>query len=97
MEHVVFFPAAAPAPPPSRGTTTLDDTGLSDTCVRAAEAGAGGTDCSPTGTTVVHIGPPLPDNPTGIRRVGAETDTVRCSDLPDAPLTSCSTSEGEDR
>lgn len=94
-------PAASrtPAAPAGRThtRTVLETQGLSGTCVRAAdgEAGAGGAQCAPAGATVLHVGPELPDNPTGIGRVGVEADEVECSDVPTLPLIACSSSQGE--
>ena len=92
-------PAPAARERRERTTTRLADAGLSRTCVTTPDgtAGAGGAHCSPTGRTVLHVGPPLPPNPTGIGRVGVETSKVGCEELPALPLTSCTTTEGEPR
>jgi RNA polymerase sigma factor (sigma-70 family) len=75
----------------------LGTTGINDTCVRAGEgAGAGGAGCAPPADTVLYVGPPLPENPTSIKRVALELDNLECADVPTTPLTQCST-EGEDR
>lgn len=89
---------AAPTPV-AHTSTVLEKGGVSGTCLRTAdgETGAGGAQCAPEGATVLHIGPALPDNPTGIGRVGVELDKVECSDLPTVPLTTCSTVQGETR
>lgn len=86
-------PAAAAAP---HAPTLAQRSGLTDTCVTAGDAGAGGAACSPPGQAALHVGTPLPENPTGVTHVGVETNKVSCSQLPTLPLTTCTT-EGEDR
>ena len=90
-------PAAAPAaaPAPAEQPSIVEETGVNDTCVEAGEAGAGGAGCAPGTATVIYLGPPLPQNPTGISRVAVEADRVQCSSVPTTPLTQCT--EGENR
>ena len=78
-------------------TTTLEDVGLRDTCSGAAGARAGGVSCRPEGDPVLHVGPPLPSNPTGIGRLGVETNKIECEQLPTLPMTECTTTEGDSR
>lgn len=90
--------AAAPAPvapAPAEQPSIVEETGVNDTCVEAGEAGAGGAGCAPGTATVIYLGPPLPQNPTGISRVAVEADRVQCSAVPTTPLTQCT--EGENR
>ena len=87
---------AAPAAPAPHTPTLTKRAGLTDTCVTAGAAGAGGAACSPPGGTTLHVGTPLPENPTGVTRVGVETNKVSCSQLPSLPLTTCTT-EGDPR
>jgi RNA polymerase sigma factor (sigma-70 family) len=89
-------PVAPAAVPAAQTTTTFEDLGLRGTCHEAAGARAGGVDCRPAGDPVLHVGPPLPANPTGVGRVGVESDKIDCEQLPTLPLTEC-TAEGEDR
>jgi RNA polymerase sigma-70 factor (ECF subfamily) len=53
---------------------------------------AGSSDCesasSISGTTVT-LTPQLPDNPTGINRVGVSSDYLSCSSLPSSPAYTC--------
>jgi hypothetical protein len=86
--------AAPPAPPAPRAV--LGTTGLNGACVDAAGATAGGAGCERPSAPVLHVGPPLPDNPTGINRIGVEGSHVDCTAIPTTPLTQCS-SQGEDR
>ena len=58
-----------------------------------ASAGAGGGGCAPDTTSTIYVGPTLPDNPTGIRRLGVDT-TRECAPVPTTPITQC-TSEGD--
>ena len=56
-------------------------------------AGVGGAGCAPETASTLYLGPTLPDNPTGIRRVGIDT-TRDCSVLAAVPLAQCTT-EGD--
>jgi RNA polymerase sigma-70 factor (ECF subfamily) len=56
-------------------------------------AGAGNERCAGTdGTANVYLTPRLPDNPTGVREVGVETDKVSCRQVPVTPITTCTSS-----
>ena len=85
--------AAAPRP---RVRTLVQDSPVGTTCVSTAvgdrSAGAGGGGCTPgtDPTGKLYVDTPLPDNPTGIREVGVESDRIDCTQLPDTPLTTCS-------
>ncbi len=85
--------AAAPATPPQ---AVLGRTGVDDSCVDAGGATAGGRGCDDHSDPVLHVGPPLPDNPTGVKRVGVESDRIDCAAVPTTPLTQCTT-DGDDR
>ena len=91
-------PAAVPvAAPRVRVRTVAQDSPVSTTCVSTSvgngSAGAGGGRCTPGSdpTAKLYVDAPLPDNPTGIREVGVESDAIACDQLPDTPLTTCST------
>lgn len=88
--------SAAPAAsaPPKETTTILEKQGVTDTCVHTSEASAGGVNCAPPGKTVLLVGPTLPDNPTGIGRLGVEADEITCEHVPRLPMTEC-TNEGD--
>jgi RNA polymerase sigma-70 factor (ECF subfamily) len=89
-----------PAPPAAaegRATDLLGKPPLQDTCASTAGAGAGGAACSPRGGATLHVGPPLPANPAGVKRVGVETERLDCDLVPTTPVTSCTPAEGEDR
>ncbi len=85
--------AAAPTEAPQ---TILGRTGATDPCVDAAGATAGGAGCDAAPAPVLHLGPTLPGNPTGIRRIGVEATSLTCAAVPTTPLTACTT-DGEDR
>jgi hypothetical protein len=56
-------------------------------------AGAGNESCAGTDSTAnVYLTPRLPDNPTGVREVGVETDKVNCGQVPVTPITTCTSS-----
>ena len=57
---------------------------------------AGGTSCDVQQENAVHVGPELPANPTGIRRIGVEANQIDCSSLQTVPLIQCTT-DGETR
>ena len=86
--------AAPPEAPPAPGI--VDHTGLNGSCISTGDTGAGGAGCAPATETVIYLGPPLPNNPTSIKRVAIELDYVECTAVPTTPLTQCTT-EGEDR
>ncbi len=95
---------AAPVAAPARTRTTapapdglIDRSGLGQTCVDAAGAGAGGTSCEPPGAATLHVGPALPTNPAGISRVGVESRQIDCTVVPDLPMTTCTPAEGDHR
>jgi RNA polymerase sigma-70 factor (ECF subfamily) len=74
---------------------TLTESRLAKTCVETGssshDAGVGGSGCAP-GTdpaSRVYVNATLPDNPTGIRDVGVESDKINCSVLPNTPVTTC--------
>ena len=83
--------AAAPGAPP----VLLGGTPVHGTCTGAAGAGAGGAGCGSPGAPTLHVGPELPANPTGVSRVGVESERLDCSALPTLPLSECTSSEGE--
>ena len=90
-------PAAAPEAPVEKAL--LGRTGISETCVADTEdnnlplnglsLATGGTSCEPQEDPVLHAGPELPTNPTGINRVGLESSVVDCAFLPTTPITQC--------
>jgi RNA polymerase sigma factor (sigma-70 family) len=102
----------SPAPPARPAPAILARTGVTDSCVEAeasetsievplvgavgGPATAGGTDCAPQQNSVLHVGPALPDNPTGVKRVGIEGRSIDCSAIPSTAITQC-TSDGETR
>jgi RNA polymerase sigma factor (sigma-70 family) len=88
--------ADRPAPPPTSPRTVLHRTGVTATCVDGAGATAGGRGCDLDRDAVLHVGPALPANPTGVERVGVESDRIDCAAVPDLPLTEC-TPEGDFR
>jgi RNA polymerase sigma-70 factor (ECF subfamily) len=57
----------------------------------ARGAGAGSGACAPGTDPAGHlyVTPTLPDNPTGIRNVGVESDKIDCTQLPSTPMTAC--------
>jgi RNA polymerase sigma factor (sigma-70 family) len=57
---------------------------------------AGGTGCDPQQDSVIHVGPTLPENPSGISRLGVESYYIDCSTANELPLTECTT-EGDPR
>jgi RNA polymerase sigma-70 factor (ECF subfamily) len=85
-----FTSGAAP-----RTTTLLQDGPVQAPCVMAPAAGtkrtgAGREGCGDTGTSAnLYVNATLPDNPSGVRHIGVETDKVSCSDLPTIPMTTC--------
>lgn len=93
---VVRAPAPAPAEPAEETITAIEKAGIRDTCSAEEGARAGGVKCAAPVNRVVHIGPPLPENPTGIGRLGVESDKIQCEQVPTLPLTEC-TEEGDAR
>ncbi|MDX6225137.1 MAG: polymerase sigma-70 factor, subfamily [Frankiales bacterium] len=82
--------AAHAAVPAAKGHTTLDAVDqLPPICPTDTDVSAG---CSHAGKYKIYIGPPLPENPTGIRRVGVYVDAVDCRTLPQVPTTQCAPS-----
>lgn len=89
---------AAPSDAPA-GEALLGKTGISEACVADTEdnnlplnglsLAAGGTSCESQEDPVLHAGPELPNNPTGINRVGLESSVVDCTPLPTTPITQC--------
>jgi hypothetical protein len=80
---------------PARFHPTLTESRLAKTCVETGsssrDAGVGGAGCAP-GTdpgSRIYVNAALPDNPTGIREVGVESDKIDCAVLPDTPATTC--------
>ena len=76
---------------------TLTEKGFAHHCLettrnsQSAGAGVGGDGCA-YGTDPaagLYLNQSLPDNPTGIRDVGVESDKFDCSTLPKTPLTTC--------
>lgn len=94
---------ASAAAPAKRRALTEDGTATVPCLGNPAEAGGAGAGSEACGTqdssASIYVSQPLPDNPTGVRYVGVESDRVRCSDLPSTPVTTCSTnpSNGESR
>lgn len=90
-------PALAPEAP--AGKTILGRTGITQTCVADTEdqnlplngmsLATGGVRCETQEDPVLHAGPELPTNPTGINRIGVESSVVDCTALPTTPLTQC--------
>ena len=95
--------AASDAPAPVAPKAVLGRTGVTKTCVvetdedesESVSVGAGGTSCETQQDAVLHVGPELPANPTGIQRVGVESKSIDCDRVPSLPLTTCT--DGEDR
>jgi RNA polymerase sigma-70 factor (ECF subfamily) len=82
------------APTTARVPTLTEDGPLKVACVGSARTGAaaGNETCGEQKTSAnVYLTPVLPNNPTGVREVGVETDYAQCSDIPDTPLTTCRT------
>ena len=77
----------------------VGQTGLNDTCLTAADrgAGVGGVGCAPPTDYVLLVGPPLPADVAGIDRVALATDEQDCSVVPTTALTTCTTTEGARR
>lgn len=65
-------------------------TALPRVCNTGTKFSAG---CAKPGATTLYIGPELPDNPTGVRRVGVYMDDAQCNELPDTPVTECAPSK----
>jgi RNA polymerase sigma-70 factor (ECF subfamily) len=96
-------PAAAPAAAEPVPQAVLGRVGVDEVCVMDTEeaghdlagysVGAGGTSCEEQEDAVLHVGPELPANPTGVTRVGIESQTADCRDLPTLPLTTCTGDE----
>lgn len=93
---------AAPAPAAPAPKAVLAKTGITEMCVADTEdsgldlggfsAGTGGTSCETQRDSALHVGPALPSNPTGVERIGVESKALDCSQLPNLPLTECTTS-----
>ena len=96
--QVASAPAPAPEQAPARAPqAVLAGTGVTGACVLESDtASVVGSDCDPQRDPVLHVGPELPDNPTGVKRVGVEADRLDCAAVPDLPLTEC-TSDGDQR
>jgi hypothetical protein len=93
--------ATAPALP-ARVPTIVQDGPLKAPCVGDAEqgAGAGNESCgSQKDSASLYLNQSLPDNPTGIRDVGIESDKFKCAYVPTTPITTCTAtpSTGEPR
>jgi RNA polymerase sigma-70 factor (ECF subfamily) len=72
-------------------SSLLDTTkALPKVCQTGTKVTAG---CSHAGPNSLYIGPELPDNPTGVRRVGVYMDDAQCATLPSTPLTQCAPSK----
>ncbi|MDT7549373.1 MAG: hypothetical protein QOE84_1767 [Actinomycetota bacterium] len=87
---------------PARVPTIVQDGPLKAPCLgdAAGGAGAGNESCgSQKDSASLYLNQSLPDNPTGIRDVGIESDKVKCTSLPTTPVTTCSAtpSTGEPR
>jgi len=83
-----------------RSPTLTEDGPVTAPCVHAATAGAGNERCAGRDRAAsIYLTRQLPDNPTGVREIGVETDKVQCSDLPSLPETTCTDdpSNGESR
>lgn len=90
--------AGARAPVGPAATTLTARSGLNDTCVGAAEAGAGGAGCTPAPERpALYLDQPLPDNPTGITYLGVESDQLACTALSAVPAMACTPTEGASR
>lgn len=87
--------AALVAPATRDGIVTRS--GLGQTCLTTTAAQAGGTSCDPERNASLYVGPPLPDNPTGVKRIGLESRQINCDALPALPMTTCKHSEGDPR
>ncbi len=77
----------------------LARTGLTRTCASTSLAGAGGTSCAPAETRTsdrLVLDTPLPV-PVDRRYLGLTSDELDCDALPDTPLTTCTTLQGETR
>lgn len=104
--------SAAVATPKAAKPGVLQTTGLVNTCVTAESeenvaqvpgigivggpATAGGTNCDTQQEAAIHVGPELPTNPTGVRRIGVEANQIDCTALPSNPVIHCTT-DGESR
>jgi RNA polymerase sigma-70 factor (ECF subfamily) len=75
---------AAPRP---AVTTTLPEKIGSTTCIGGK---VGSDECVGGGNAGrIWINQQLPDNPTGVRYLGVESDKIECTPLPDNPVVSC--------
>ena len=87
--------SAAQAPPSTPAQQVIHK--VPTTCVpgktTSGVAGGSGATCieskrNPEGYSL-WVGPPLPANPTGVRRVGVAQDVVACEQIPGTPLSGC--------
>ncbi|MBK5306448.1 MAG: sigma-70 family RNA polymerase sigma factor [Frankiaceae bacterium] len=91
--HATALTVAAPGR--ARVKTLTEDGPVTIGCVggdyrSGVGAGAGNEGCAGADATAsIYLTPTLPDNPTGVREVGVETDKVDCDDVPDTALTTC--------
>jgi RNA polymerase sigma-70 factor (ECF subfamily) len=102
VRAVAVRPAAAAPARPARVPTILQDGPLKAACLAdpAEGAGAGNESCgSQKDSASLYVNQSLPDNPTGIRDVGVESDKFKCTYIPTTPVTTCTAtpSTGEPR
>jgi hypothetical protein len=96
--HSAVRPTTIAGPAANRVRTVTEDGPVQMTCVGEntplGPAGAGNEGCSAgtDGTSSIYLTPHLPDNPTGVREIGVETDKVSCDELPSTPVTTCTPS-----
>ncbi|MCU1591915.1 MAG: polymerase, sigma-24 subunit, subfamily [Frankiales bacterium] len=86
--------AAAPAYVPTLTQRTVPTTCLSTAGTTTEDAGVGTGNCAPGNDRAagLYVNQQLPDNPTGIRDLGVESDKFDCTKLPDTPATTCTSS-----
>jgi RNA polymerase sigma factor (sigma-70 family) len=85
---------ASTSTPPETGA--LGATGVNDTCVSAAGAGAGGAGCAPVDDApVLQVAPPAELTPDAVDMPGVSTNKIDCTALPAVPLTRCTPTSGD--
>lgn len=88
-------PAATPTPSAAAARGLLGSSGVDDTCVSAAGAGAGGNGCAPgRDDPLLSVDPPVDTSPAGIQLPGVASDAIDCTRLPAVPHTRCTTPSG---
>jgi RNA polymerase sigma factor (sigma-70 family) len=109
--RVAAASVAVAAPVRARTSTVVGSSTVHETCVSsswvgdlqvgtsngsAESLGFGGAGCAPETKRTLYVGPELPENVTGIERIGVDLTSTDCTVLPTNPLTQCTT-EGATR